>query len=207
MIQLLWLHEKTQRKSQTLAHDKPIKYWIQLEDISIEVTRKAIKTLRLKVNREGGLRASVPSCVSEKYLLEFLENRLPWIRAQQTRLARLPPEVAIDNSPQARRKLLQVIAQYLPLWEQRLGVKASGFGVRAMRTRWGSCNVRTGKIWLSMMLAHRDHTLIEYVLVHELIHLLETRHNARFYALMDSAIPHWKQLHHDLHERGTGRSL
>ncbi|RUO36618.1 M48 family metallopeptidase [Aliidiomarina sanyensis] len=204
----LWSAFKTQDKARRSVQKKHVSYVLNVADVSIEVTRKVMKNVRLRVvGSEGRVRVSAPHCYPESALREFLHERLPWIRKQQTRLRHAPTQTPIDNSPEARRKLAALIEKYLPLWEQRLGVKASGFGVRAMQTRWGSCNVRTRKIWLSMMLAHRDEALIEYVLVHELIHLIEVRHSARFYQIMEQAIPRWKELHRALHNQAEQVTL
>ncbi len=95
---------------------------------------------------------------------------------------------------QLRRHLDQNIARLLAHWEPIMGVQASSFGIRKMHTRWGSCNTRTKKIWLSFQLVHFPTELLEYVVVHELTHLFERYHNARFYALMDSFLPNWRSL-------------
>ena len=74
-----------------------------------------------------------------------------------------------------------------------------------MRTRWGSCNITRRRIWLNLELAKRPLPALEYVIVHELVHLLERNHNSRFYAFMDSFIPDWrqqKQLLNDRYEKG-----
>ena len=95
---------------------------------------------------------------------------------------------------QLRRYLSERITALLTYWEPLMGVKASCFGIRKMHTRWGTCNTRTEKIWLSFQLVHFPLELLEYVVVHELTHLFERYHNRRFYALMDSFLPNWRSL-------------
>jgi predicted metal-dependent hydrolase len=73
-----------------------------------------------------------------------------------------------------------------------MGVKAAFWGVKRMRTRWGTCNPSARRIWLSLALASRPPEALEYVVVHELVHLLEPSHNARFKALMSQFLPDWK---------------
>lgn len=80
----------------------------------------------------------------------------------------------------------------LEKWQPVIGKSAAQWGIRKMRTRWGSCNIVKRRIWLSLELAKRPHDAIEYVLVHELVHLLEAGHNARFRAYMDELLPDWR---------------
>lgn len=91
-----------------------------------------------------------------------------------------------------RSQLKQRIQQLLQVWQPVMNVAASDFGVRKMKTRWGSCNTRTGKIWLNFDLIKKSPQSLEYVVVHELTHLYERYHNARFYALMDKFLPDWR---------------
>ncbi|HAS23318.1 MAG TPA: M48 family peptidase, partial [Idiomarina loihiensis] len=74
-----------------------------------------------------------------------------------------------------------------------MGAYSNSFGIRAMKTRWGSCNIRSKKIWLNLELVKKPVECLEYVLVHELTHLFERYHNARFYALMDEFLPDWRE--------------
>jgi predicted metal-dependent hydrolase len=91
-----------------------------------------------------------------------------------------------------RQELKELIPPLLARWEPVLGVQAAEWGVRTMRTRWGSCNIRARRIWLSLELARKPVECLEYVVVHELTHLLERRHNQRFYGYMDRFLPTWR---------------
>jgi len=91
-----------------------------------------------------------------------------------------------------RDQLRSALPDLLSRWEQVIGVKAGRVSVRRMKTRWGSCNHRTGSILLNTELAKKPPECLEYVLVHELIHLLEPTHNARFVDLMDQFMPAWR---------------
>jgi len=86
------------------------------------------------------------------------------------------------------------ITQLLPKWEMMTGLKASGWQTRYMTTRWGSCNTKTGKIWLNTELAKRSPECLEYVILHELAHLVERNHNERFKAFMDRYMPAWREI-------------
>jgi predicted metal-dependent hydrolase len=82
----------------------------------------------------------------------------------------------------------------LKYWAEQIGVHFSGLKISKMKTRWGTCNVGTKQITLSVMLANKPSECIEYVIVHELVHLLEASHNHRFKALMSNYLPNWKDL-------------
>lgn len=91
-----------------------------------------------------------------------------------------------------RQQLKAAVPPLLARWEPILGVKAQRFFVQRMKTRWGSCNPRDRHIRLNTELARKPPECLEYVLVHELAHLLEPSHNARFVALMDRFLAGWR---------------
>ena len=91
-----------------------------------------------------------------------------------------------------REQVRAAVPPLLARWEPRLGVKLERYQVRRMRTRWGSCTPAKRSIRLNTELATRPPELLEYIVVHELVHLLEPSHNARFVALMDRHMPEWK---------------
>jgi predicted metal-dependent hydrolase len=101
----------------------------------------------------------------------------------------------------------QIKAAMLPLiakWEPILGVKAENVYVRRMKTRWGSCTPRRRSIRLNSELAKKPRECLEYVVVHELVHLLEPSHNQKFVALMDKFMPQWRQLRDELNRAPLG---
>ena len=97
-----------------------------------------------------------------------------------------------------RKRLKLEIEPLVAKWEPELGVKAATWGVRKMKTRWGSCNVKAKRIWFSLELAKKPPECLEYVVVHELVHLLERRHDARFKELMTLHLPEWRQIRKQL---------
>ena len=92
-----------------------------------------------------------------------------------------------------RKELKKRIPVLIEKWEPVIGKKVSGFGIRKMKTRWGSCNIKSRRIWLNLELARRPGECLEYVIVHELVHLLERNHNQRFKALMSQYLPDWRE--------------
>lgn len=92
-----------------------------------------------------------------------------------------------------REQLKAEVPALLEKWEQKIGVKAEDWGIRQMRTKWGSCSIEARRIWLNLELAKKPTICLEYIIAHELVHLLERHHNARFIALMDRCMPHWRR--------------
>src|SRR5262249_54022838 len=91
-----------------------------------------------------------------------------------------------------REQLKKALPPLLARWEPTLGVTVGRFYVQRMKTRWGSCNPATGSIRLNTDLAKKPLASLEYIVVHEMMHLLEPTHNARFVALMDRFLPQWR---------------
>lgn len=92
------------------------------------------------------------------------------------------------------REVLKVrIAELLPQLERKVGVTPTYLGVKKMKTKWGSCNIQAKRIWLNLELAKKPPECLEYILVHELVHLLERNHNERFKAHMDKLLPNWRE--------------
>ena len=83
--------------------------------------------------------------------------------------------------------------QLLQAWEKKMGVRHTGLKVHRMKTRWGSCNVRTGGINLNTLLACWPQECLEYIVVHELAHLHEANHSPRFHAIVERYLPEWRE--------------
>ena len=92
-----------------------------------------------------------------------------------------------------REEVKREVDRLIKKWEPVIGVKVAEFGVKKMKTRWGTCNIRDRRIWLNLRLAKYDPKALELVVVHEMVHLLERLHNKRFYNFMDEFLPDWKQ--------------
>ena len=93
------------------------------------------------------------------------------------------------------------IIEYAMRWESIMKVHANGFTIRDMKTRWGSCSIHSKKIRMNLQLAVKSEECVEYVLVHELCHLLEPSHNQRFYDLMSHFLPDWRERKQKLNEK------
>lgn len=121
--------------------------------------------------------------------------------------SRLELSVPTETEPSDRLQLLhrwqrQLLRERLtPMifkWEERIGVNTTYWNIRKMKTKWGSCNPDSRRIWFNLELVQKDPRCIEYIVAHELTHLLERRHNDHFVALMDSFMPDWRQRRDEL---------
>jgi predicted metal-dependent hydrolase len=97
-----------------------------------------------------------------------------------------------------RSHLRRVIPGMIEHWQSVLGVECSEWGIKHMKTKWGTCNIEAGRIWLNLELAKKSLLCLEYIVVHELVHLLERHHNDRFVAIMNQALPNWRYLRDEL---------
>lgn len=94
--------------------------------------------------------------------------------------------------------LHEVIPQLIAKWEPRLGVTVAKYHLQRMKTKWGSCNPRAGNIRLNTELVKKPKDLLEYVVVHEMAHLIEPTHSERFLALLDDHFPGWREARDEL---------
>jgi len=102
-----------------------------------------------------------------------------------------------------RSQLKGEIPKLIEKWEQIMGVKVNSFGVKLMKTKWGTCNIAAKRIWINLELAKRSPRCLEYIVVHEMAHLLERYHNKRFYTYMDQYLPDWKEIKEELKSGGS----
>jgi predicted metal-dependent hydrolase len=91
-----------------------------------------------------------------------------------------------------RAQLKQRIPDLVEKWQPVIGVNLKEWRIKKMKTRWGSCNINARRIWLNLELARKPPDCLEYVVVHEMVHLLERQHNGRFRAFMDQFLPDWR---------------
>jgi predicted metal-dependent hydrolase len=141
--------------------------------------------------------------LGRKYRLEVIEQAgKPSIMIKGAKLQlRIPTGSDLDKRLQVlnewyREQLKQRLPALLNSWQQKIGVEAQSWGIKKMKTKWGSCKIEAKRIWLNLELAKKPPECLEYILVHELVHLLERQHNTRFRNYMNLYMPNWR-LHRD----------
>ena len=157
----------------------------------------------------------------QPHQLSFKQNEVHYFLGQAYKLERLahvkgklPAKIILTNtgvmelyahpdaSPQYLQRVMdawykqefsKLLSGLIPHWQKIIQVEAKDWRIRKMKSRWGTCNPQAKRIWLNLELIKKPLPCLEYVLVHELVHLLERGHNQRFYALMSHFLPNWQQ--------------
>ena len=99
-----------------------------------------------------------------------------------------------------RKQLFSLAIERVADWQNLIGVHCKELRIKRMKTKWGTCNIEKARVWLNLELIKYPHECIEYVIVHELVHLIERYHNANFYAHMDHYLPDWRLRKDQLNE-------
>lgn len=150
--------------------------------------------------------------LGQRYRLRVHEQDAP-ARVAVRGIASLDLFVRPDTSPEQREAVLlrwhreqlrALIPPMLEKWQSILGVEVAAWGIKKMKTKWGSCNAAARRIWFNLELAKKPVQCLEYVVVHELTHLLERHHNENFVALMDARMPQWRQSRELLNQTPLG---
>ena len=147
-----------------------------------------------------------------KYLLQVIESDAPpqvILRNHACMELYVRPSAPISKRQKImtewyRAQLKQVIPEFIEKWEKKIGVSVAQWRVKAMKTRWGSCNIKKKRIWINLELAKKSLPCLEYVIVHEMVHLLERYHNGGFRHHMDTFLPNWKQFKNELNRFPPG---
>ncbi|GHO96268.1 metal-dependent hydrolase [Reticulibacter mediterranei] len=103
-----------------------------------------------------------------------------------------------------RRRLKEEITPLIAKWEAIIGVQVAEWGVKKMKTKWGTCNIEAGRIWLNLELIKKPVHCLEYIIVHEMVHLLERHHNERFMMYMNRFMPLWQHYREELNRAPLG---
>lgn len=177
----------------------PLEELVFVDEFEVWILRKRIKNINLRVKPpDGRIEVSAPLCVDTSFVRAFVREKRDWIRKQQERIAASPQGRAAAASPDEVAQWREVVQAFVPpliaKWEPIMGVKAGKIAYRNMTSRWGSCQPSTGRICINVRLALYPPECLEYVVVHELCHLLERGHGPRFHALMDAFLPDWKAI-------------
>ena len=171
--------------------------WIRSQQKKLQEAER--ETLREYVNRESHYLWGV------RLLLSVKEEAAPAIVEVKSRqmILRIRPRSTMESREAVvdawyRDQVRNAAKPLITKWEKKLNVRANTLFVQKMRTKWGSCNTTKRNIRLNTELGKKPKECLEYIVVHELIHLLEPSHNARFQELMDTNLPNWRVLRSQL---------
>ena len=170
-------------------------------DISYKVIRSGRKTVALQVLPDGTLLVRSPKHMTDAAIRSFVESKRHWIqkhRQSKQQLPKFTPQQLKAMGEDAARIISARVSYFAPL----LGVTYNRITIRTQRTRWGSCSGK-GNLNFNRLLALAPGSVLDYVVVHELCHLREMNHSPRFWALVESILPDYKQSKKWLKENGN----
>ena len=178
---------------------------LSVADIDIRLQRKKIKNAYIHIKPpDGRVVVSAPLRMSIKTVEAFILQKREWIIKNQNRIraARNIRGNQYEDDKAIRSLYSEIITgrlqSRLPYWEEKTGLKCSGWSVRYMKSRWGSCNTKTGKLNFNIMLAEKNERCLEYVILHELAHTKVPNHGKDFKAILDRYMPEWKNIRREL---------
>ena len=193
-IQMSRRDSRASRSSKTAKTEPSVEH---VGSIEFLLERKKVKNLNLRVRPNGVVHVSAPVRMTLKQIREFVASKEGWISRIRKENSSSPMAVAERASDAEKRQWKEIVSSFAPLlveeWEGVLGVNAKKLVYRNMKSRWGSCQPETGRICLNTRLALYPPECLEYVVVHELCHLLVRGHGKDFHDLMSSVMPDWKE--------------
>lgn len=176
---------------------------IFIRGIPVTLDRRRIKNVNLYIRPpHGDVLVTAPMRLGEAQIMKFLHEKEEWIvlhrerviaRAQENREDSLRDMAQRSVTPEELARLKEQIAYYAQKWEPVMGVHCVHWTIRDMKSRWGSCSVTKKTIRINLQLVKKPEECLEYVIVHELTHLLEPSHNERFHAYMRQFLPDYKE--------------
>jgi predicted metal-dependent hydrolase len=142
----------------------------------------------------------------KRYRLEVVYDKKPFgvsLKGKGKIILSAPPNSSRTKRKQImsdwyRSQLRSVAKGLIEKWLKIMGISLNEWGIKRMKTRWGTCNQKAGRIWLNLELVKKPLYCTEYVVVHELLHLVEKKHNDRFVALITKYVPKWKSIKEEL---------
>ena len=173
-----------------------------VDDLEVWIVGKTrVKNMTLRVQPpDARVEVSVPRRrfdVCDADVADFVRSKRAWVERAQAKTLSSPMAQAAAAPPDQVKQWRCVVEECTPPlvaeWEKILGVKAGKLAYRNMRSRWGSCQPSTGRICINVRLALYPPDCLEYVVVHELCHLLVKGHGPEFQQLMTRVMPDWKQ--------------
>lgn len=182
-------------------------YQIRIEGIPVTVTKKRMKNMYLRIKKEdGAVLISAPYQISDARIQKFAEERIDWIKEYREKylsaMEGRKNDRQLTGAELKRQKelLKKEVEKLAAKWEPLMGVSVSGVTIRHMKTRWGSCNVKTHHITINLALSGKPPECLEYVVVHEMTHILEPSHNTTFWNYMTRFYPDWKRVRRYLND-------
>ena len=140
-----------------------------------------------------------------RYRLNVIESSRPKVSIRGSEFLDLTVKPGADQAVRERvlqnwyrKELRMTAAPLIEKWAQRMGLPVPDFRIKRMKTKWGTCSIKSRRVWLNLELIKKPPACVEYIVVHELVHLLERHHNQAFIAHMDRLLPGWRSARQEL---------
>lgn len=178
------------------------------EEIKLLILRKLPEITKVRSKMSVQSRQSKREYVSgescylwgKPYMLQVIPNGKRYIieKTPNKIIMTVPDGATLEGKEQAltewyRTELKRVLETVFDDCRKRTGISADEAKIKKMKTRWGTCNIDSRRIWINLQLAKKPPECLEYVVIHELVHLLEKNHTNRFNALVEEYCPTWKE--------------
>ena len=178
------------------------------EEIKFYVLKRLPDIMAARERMKSQIRQSPREYVSgeshylwgKSYMLQVIKEGKKYIIKQvPNKIIFTVPEDATRESKERtfnewyRRDLKRVLSNIVKPIEQKIGVSANEYCIKNMKTKWGTCNIEKRRIWINLQLAKKPIECLEYIVTHELLHLIEKNHTHKFYALVEKYYPTWKE--------------
>ena len=170
--------------------------------MTIQLTYRRTRRLSMRIVKNGDVHVSVPIGMSKKEVEAFITQHQDWIvearkktaerQKQRTDFFHQLPLTTRAQKMEATERVRRLVEPMIERYARVMGVSPSSVSYKPMISRWGVCNVKVRSICYSTYRVLLPDWCVEHVVVHELCHLLEPSHNARFHALMDKYYPKWR---------------
>jgi len=164
-----------------------------INDIQIDLIRKPIRRLHLRVYPDGSVVATAPWMMPEGEIVEFVKSKWTWVLRARERVRQHPPKPLPDVSIEQARMLVAYLETHVERWRQIMGEAPVTWKIRNMKTQWGNCRARTRQLTFNLQLALVPDELRDYIIVHELSHLQVQNHGPLFKARESQFMPDWPQ--------------
>ncbi len=177
------------------------------EDIKLFVLKKLPEIIKVRERMQLQTRQSQRKYISgeshylwgKSYMLEVVKggNKYEIIKVPNKIIFKVPKRATIKSKERAfnewyRKELKRALSNLIGPIEQNIGISANEYRIKNMKTKWGTCNIEKRRIWINLQLVKKPIECLEYIIVHELIHLIEKNHTNKFYELVDKFYPKWR---------------
>lgn len=149
--------------------------------------------------------------LGKRHLLKVIEHDAPpKVEVRHERMEMyVRPNTGLDKRREIleewyRQQLKEIVPHMISHYEELMKVSVNEFGIKKMKTKWGTCSIGAKRIWLNLELAKKQRHYIQYIIAHEMTHLLERKHNERFVSCLNKFVPQWKACKEELNHSVLG---